>query len=626
MKRRPTLLLLAFLLVTLLTGCGGGGSGSGSTGASSASSDTSSSTTVPNPTPTPAPTPPTGAGSLAGNVTDEQGNAVSGASVQANVQAGAKTASDSTPVSATTDANGAFTLRGLAIGQPYVVSIAHEGRVTLLITVTLDAQVPSPRVTVVAPLGSGTVAFTLPSPIAMNPPVTNGDQVALSWQASTDPGFVGYVVYRSTSSDVAPSDSTQIALKLAAEDTSFTDTLPSPGQAFYYRVYEKVLVPSANLFILIGSNVTQTVFPSVTNTTPTGHQVAASTPLQITFSVPMNQASVEAGLAIQSDVYGEPAVQGQTSWSANTLTFTPDAWNSGRVYTVTLSGATDARGDALPTYSTSFGIVSGYTLDTSLDATALGALRLSQEGALAVDGSGNVGVADNTNHVLTVYSMSGAQLRSGSINLNVSPMAADGSGRFYALSFPPLLDIYDSALNPVANFSPGMGVSIFARDNTRGDIYFVNGLTSDAQRYDASFNLLAQATLPTHNGAMIVGCTVDAQGRLITARGSYGPGSSNLQVFGPDLLETSNIVLDQALTGVAGLSSDASGNIYLLWEPQGVLEFRKYDASLQLLTKVTLGGASFSDSISVDLHTGAVYVLYPPVANQYQVQRYLPTP
>ena len=83
--------------------------------------------------------------------------------------------------------------------------------------------------------------------------------------------------------------------------------------------------------------------PTVLSATPTGTIVSTSSYISATFNKEMNKASVESALSIT------PSVSGTSSWSSNTLMYTPSSsLTPGTYYTVTIGyGAVDTEGNHL---------------------------------------------------------------------------------------------------------------------------------------------------------------------------------------------------------------------------------------------------------------------------------------
>jgi len=84
----------------------------------------------------------------------------------------------------------------------------------------------------------------------------------------------------------------------------------------------------AGMVLLVRANL-----PTLVTVKPNGGEthVAATSPLEITFSEAMQPDTVSLNLLI------EPPIKGNFSWEANTLTFTPaESWPSGEVITITI--------------------------------------------------------------------------------------------------------------------------------------------------------------------------------------------------------------------------------------------------------------------------------------------------
>ena len=304
---------------------------------------------------------PTGNNVVSGLITDETGAGLAGVTLTVQVAGATQTAprstllrSDTGGLITVTNSSGAFELDNLLVGQTYNVTIQESGRITLNTQITPSASIPNLQILLESPAGSGNTTFSLPNPLLMNPAVSDGSSISLSWQPSVNPGFVGYSVFKSTTPDVATND-TQIYISLSAGAANTTDTVSTTATPTYYRVYEKDLLPELGAFIQVGSNVVSPDFPSIASFAPQGQSLAINTPVQVTFVQAMNESSTNLTMQNGSGV----SVNGTTLWSNNTLTFVPtNPLGYSQTYSVSLTGQ-DAVGDQLLAPSFSFGTTSG---------------------------------------------------------------------------------------------------------------------------------------------------------------------------------------------------------------------------------------------------------------------------
>jgi hypothetical protein len=131
----------------------------------------------------------------------------------------------------------------------------------------------------------------------------------------------------------------------------------------------------------------------ITNYTPVTTTTAVNTTIEITFSGPMNQSTVESGLEVAYDGSGG-SVSGTCSWQGNKVIFTPAKHLAySKTLNVVLTGAEDATGYTLPTFNWSFGTVApgspitvptgtGISLTPSIEAT----FAVPVDGTSVVDG------------------------------------------------------------------------------------------------------------------------------------------------------------------------------------------------------------------------------------------------
>jgi hypothetical protein len=91
-----------------------------------------------------------------------------------------------------------------------------------------------------------------------------------------------------------------------------------------------------------GGGGTAPTAPTVLSTTATNQRLYTTSPISVTFSTAMNQASVEAAFQIT----GSGPAAGTFTWNDNTVTFTPQAlWKTHHLYTLTIQNtAADANG------------------------------------------------------------------------------------------------------------------------------------------------------------------------------------------------------------------------------------------------------------------------------------------
>lgn len=324
-----------------------GGSSSGTTTSGGSSSSSSSSG---------GPTPP-GPGTFAGQISDELGVGLSGVALRAQpVMTTASRSAEVREISGSTDASGNFAITGFNTDQPYALTISRQDRKTLRTVFTVDPNSPDVTMLLVAPQGIGQVEFNMPRVLHLsvyttqsNPSSTIARKNNLSWEASTNPGFLAYLLYGSPTPNQGL-QATQKFLTLAPTTHTFVES----NDAFtptYYRVYEKLLIPELGTFLMLGTNEVVTVFTKKLAYTPAydAVNVPADTTIQQEFSGPMDQASVQAGLVVSNFTTGA-VFAGTQSWNGNTVTFTPSQpFAPGVRVRVTLTNAKDAYGNFLST-------------------------------------------------------------------------------------------------------------------------------------------------------------------------------------------------------------------------------------------------------------------------------------
>lgn len=617
-----------------LTGCGGGSSASTSTVtvASGASTTAAAPVAAPVTTAVTTPTPgaPTGIGSFSGRVNSERGLPLAGASVSVSVPGAQKLAvskrSDARDaLSVTTGDDGSFKLTGLDPSTNYELTVTSSGRKTLKTTFTLNTAVPDLDVILIAPKGSGDVSFEMPQILQFNAPVSHGTTVDLSWQPSVDPGFVAYVVYRSSSPGQGTSG-TQITAKLAPNDVTYEDTLPQANQVFYYRMYEKLLIPEIGAFMLIGSNEVVSAFPTITSNLPVGSSEEVSTPVQVTFSTTMDHASVEQGLTISSDIAEDAAIQGQTQWNGNTFTFTPVAWRYARKYTISLSGLRDTNGDTIPTsFIWTFQTKSGYRLDDTFAATDLGKVAVPNAGYnIATNASDDI--IFNSRR----YSSQGALLSNSGGPFG--QFASDAGNDLYVVSDLSTIEKFDAFGNSLGTFSyvAGNKRAAMALDRSAQRLYLTN--VFHVQKFDLNGNALGTIDLPI-TGADIAGMAIGENHQFWTIQGNQVTHSNQgeatqIRIFDANFNPLKTIVLSPQGRGVGGIATDSQGFAYAMWTTDAALgdQVLKFDASGNLVTRFVLPlgvHAGGTQSIACD---SAADLLVGTSSTSNTVIRYIPDP
>jgi hypothetical protein len=397
-----------------------------------------------------------------------------------------------------------------------------------------------------------------------------------------------------------------------------TASLPTAGQNAYYRLYEKILVPSAGIFVLVGSNMVQTYYPSVSAVTPSSGTVDLHAAVLITFAQAMNQASVEKGFQIASNVDIDPGIAGQFAWSGNTLTFTPTSWLAGRKYSLAVNNAVDALGNALYTPVTAtFGVTSGYTDDATFAQTDLGKTQLpiyNGHTAMVRDAGRNFVIScyDPINgSSVSVFSPQGAFLRKWPVpaGLQITAVATDTGSNVYIESdktFPSDIREYDTNGTPIkqisnANAATGLPFVVNAQAN-----YILSFAAPWDYLYDFSGTFIKEFQLPNPSNVSAAGAALDGGGHLyVDYQGSVTEYDAALLPMGGFPMVK---VSDPETRRGQSLALDTTGHAYVFWG----LEVRKFDTSSgSLLTAVPLPAtvtALYMQGLSCD-DDGSVYVL-----------------
>jgi len=345
---------------------------------------------------------------------------------------------------------------------------------------------------------------------------------------------------------------------------------------FSVGMFSAVLVASLTLFgcggetpgdVTVTSKISQAAPPAVTTTSPangaTGQALNAS--VSATFSVAMNNASLNAGSFTLRPSAGGPAVVGSISFAGNTATFTPATSLTGNTqYTATISATvTDAvgntlaadynwqftTGSALDTSPPSVSATSpannatGITLNSSVSATFSEAmnnatlntssfsLRPSAGGAAL---AGTVNVSGNTATFTPTANLAGstqytATITSAATDAAGNALTANYSWRFTTGAAPDTTPPTVSSTSPVNNAT---GITLNAS---------VSATFSEAMN-NATLNTSSFSLRPSAGGAAVTG-TVNVSGNTAT--------------FTP----TANLVGSTQYTAtITSAATDAAGN------------------------------------------------------------------
>lgn len=419
------------MVALLLGGCGGGGGGftvadSASTSATAANGAGSTGTnpvtppipggtsgtplpggpTTPGASPTPG-TNPAGKGTFAAHIVDETNAGLDGVAYTARPVVKKRVNGKIVWVAkkggqkyeGQTQNGGNFELDNLGVGPDdnYLVGLSKAGRRGVKFVFGVDAEAPHVSIQATQPKGVGEDWVSWPKVLKLRvaAPWKDGHRVAeLNWEASPNPGFTTYAVYRSETPGAGVAG-TQVASLFSSTQTSYTQE-PVDKQ-YYYQVYEQIYVPSNGTFWLVGTNEAQASFPTVTMNPAHGENgVPTKSPIQLTFStasgVTVNHALLESKIKLTSVGDQTESLTWKPVWTKDAndkdvLTVTPDnPFKLQRRITVEVTGATDSNGSTITTLpipsptpynysqaffqSATFRVTDGYTRTTFTQAAS----------------------------------------------------------------------------------------------------------------------------------------------------------------------------------------------------------------------------------------------------------------
>jgi len=195
----------------------------------------------------------------------------------------------------------------------------------------------------------------------------------------------------------------------------------------------------------------------------------------------MNESNVT--LNFTTDQTGD-VTTGTTTWSGNTLTFTPSPrWEYGRSYTVQVAGS-DTLGNVLGGNVTlTFSTKTGYKIDTSFPSTDLGMLvptlvpNSNEPGVIAIDPANEVLVPSGG--ICDKFSATGTLL--GTLPIQGTSLTSDALNNIWSLQGGVgnvVLNQYDVSGNLIMSNSCGtlaLGAEYVCIDDTRSIAYLSGG-------------------------------------------------------------------------------------------------------------------------------------------------------
>jgi DNA-binding beta-propeller fold protein YncE len=190
---------------------------------------------------------------------------------------------------------------------------------------------------------------------------------------------------------------------------------------------------------------------------------------------------------------------------------------------------------------------------------------LNSPASVAVDGSGNVDIADTGHYAIKQYSPSTGQVStivSTTVNGNNGPfgVAADGSGNVYiADTFDNQILEYTSSNQPVTTLASGLGQTFGVAVDGSGNVYFSdhagNGSIGELFAGGGSTTLVDNSINTNFNNPR--GVAVDAAGNVYIA----DTNDNVIKEYSPSTGQLSTLVGGLSLP--QGVAVDGSGNVFI---------------------------------------------------------------
>jgi DNA-binding beta-propeller fold protein YncE len=271
--------------------------------------------------------------------------------------------------------------------------------------------------------------------------------------------------------------------------------------------------------------------------------------------------------------------------------FTFDA-NSGltRTGTLTIAGQTIRVIQAASTY------VAANPLATLVSS------GLSYSSAVAVDGSGNVYIADSGNNAIRQWNAA-TQTVSTLVSSGLSypsGVAVDGSGNVYiADTYNSAIKQWNAATQTVSTLvSSGLSYPHGVAVDGSGNVYIADTSNNAVKQWNAATQTVS--TLVSSGVNLPLGVAVDSSGNVYIA----DTGNSAIKQWNA-ATQTLSTLVSSGLSYPDGVAVDGSGNVYIADTGNSVIE--QWSAATQTMSTLACPGLSYPQGVAVD-GSGNLYI------------------
>ncbi len=263
-----------------------------------------------------------------------------------------------------------------------------------------------------------------------------------------------------------------------------------------------------------------------------------------------------------------------------------------RTGTLTIAGLTLAITQAGSTY-----------VAASLPATTLAASGLHAPTGVAVDGAGNVYIADSENNAIRKWTASNNIVTTVTTNGLSSPaaVAVDGAGNVYiANTYSNAITIWTASNNTVTTLiSSGLSHPFGVAVDGAGNVYIADTLNSAIKEWTTASNTVT--TLVSNGLTHPFNVALDRAGNVYIA--DFGSNAVRKLSMGSNTVMTT--VVSNGLSSPAGVAVDGAGNVYIA--DSGNNAIKKWTAASNTVTTLVSNGLSYPFNVAAD-DRGDVYV------------------
>jgi len=237
-----------------------------------------------------------------------------------------------------------------------------------------------------------------------------------------------------------------------------------------------------------------------------------------------------------------------------------------------------------------------------LPATTLASSGLHAPTGVAVDGAGNVYIADNDNNTIRKWTRANNSVTTVISTGLSSPaaVAVDGAGNIYiANTYSNVITMWTASNNTVSTLiSSGLNLPFGVAVDGAGNVYIADTLNSVIKEWTAAGNTVS--TLVSNGLNHPFDVAVDGAGNVYIA--DYGNNAIKKWSTVSNIVTT---VASNGLSSPAGVAVDGAGNVYIA--DSGNNAIKKWTAASNTVTTLVSSGLSYPFNVAVD-GAGNVYI------------------